>query len=54
MGDLLETRLLKLSSPEAAGLVRGGQRGVERECLRITPDGRLAQTPHPQLSLIHI
>ena len=27
MGDLLETRLLKLSSPEAAGLVRGGQRG---------------------------
>lgn len=48
MADLLETRLLKLSVPEAAGLVRGGQRGVERECLRITPEGRLAQTPHPQ------
>ncbi len=47
MGDLLETRLLRLSTPEAAGLVRGGQRGVERECLRITPEGRLAQTPHP-------
>ncbi|MEZ5563077.1 MAG: glutamate--cysteine ligase [Gammaproteobacteria bacterium] len=47
MAELLETRLLKLSAPEAAGLVRGGLRGVERECLRITPDGRLAQTPHP-------
>lgn len=48
MASLLETRLLKLSAPEAAGLVRGGQRGVERECLRITPEGRLAGTPHPQ------
>lgn len=48
MGDRLEARLLQLSAPEAAGLVRGGQRGVERECLRITPDGRLAQTPHPR------
>lgn len=47
MASLLETRLLKLSAPEAAGLVRGGQRGVERECLRITPEGRLARTPHP-------
>jgi glutamate--cysteine ligase len=48
VASLLETRLLKLSAPEAAGLVRGGQRGVERECLRITPEGRLARTPHPQ------
>jgi glutamate--cysteine ligase len=47
VASLLETRLLKLSAPEAAGLVRGGQRGVERECLRITPEGRLAGTPHP-------
>lgn len=30
-----------------AGLVRGGQRGVERECLRVTPTGQLATTPHP-------
>ena len=48
MGQLLETRLNRLLVPEAAGLVRGGLRGVERECLRITPDGRLARTPHPQ------
>ncbi|TFG87525.1 MAG: glutamate--cysteine ligase [Chromatiales bacterium] len=48
MGQLLETRLHRLMVPETAGLVRGGLRGVERECLRITPDGRLARTPHPQ------
>jgi len=24
------------------------QRGIERECLRINPEGRLAQTPHPK------
>ena len=47
MGQLLETRLHRLSAPEMAGLVRGGQRGVERECLRVTPAGRLAMTPHP-------
>ena len=48
MPQLLETRLQRLSAPEMAGLVRGGQRGVERECLRITPAGQLARTPHPQ------
>jgi glutamate--cysteine ligase len=48
VGELLDTRLLKLSAPEVAGLVRGGLRGVERECLRVTPEGRLAQTRHPQ------
>jgi len=47
LGQLLETRLKRLSAPEMAGLVRGGQRGVERECLRVTPDGQLARTLHP-------
>ncbi len=47
MGQLLETRLQRLSAPAMAGLVRGGQRGVERECLRVTPTGQLARTPHP-------
>ena len=49
MGQSLETRLHNLSAPEMAGLVRGGQRGVERECLRITPTGQLAGTPHPRV-----
>lgn len=48
MGQLLDTRLHRLSAPEVAGLVRGGLRGVERECLRITPAGKLAKTPHPR------
>ena len=26
----------------------GGLRGVERECLRVTPAGRVASTPHPE------
>ncbi|MCL4720826.1 MAG: glutamate--cysteine ligase [Gammaproteobacteria bacterium] len=47
MGKLFEKRLERLSAPEAAGLVRGGLRGVERECLRITPAGHIAPTPHP-------
>ncbi|MEO8443710.1 MAG: glutamate--cysteine ligase [Gammaproteobacteria bacterium] len=49
MGQTLEARLRHLSTPDLAGLVRGGQRGVERECLRITPSGGLAQTPHPRV-----
>lgn len=28
-------------------LLKNSKHGLERECLRITPDGRLAQTPHP-------
>jgi glutamate--cysteine ligase len=47
VGTLLEKRLHRLSAPDAAGLVRGGQRGVERECLRVTPVGNIATTPHP-------
>ncbi len=48
MGQLLETRLKRLAAPELAGLVRGGLRGVERECLRVTPSGEVARTPHPR------
>lgn len=47
MGTQLEKRLERLSTPAGVGLVRGGLRGVERECLRVRPDGHLATTPHP-------
>ena len=30
-----------------AQLLQGIRRGFEKECLRVTPDGRLASTPHP-------
>ena len=29
------------------GVLVGGRKGVEKESLRVTPDGQLAQTPHP-------
>ncbi len=34
--------------PIAPELARGGLRGLEREALRVTLDGRIAQTPHPE------
>jgi glutamate--cysteine ligase len=48
LGTPLDSRLMRLSAPELAGLVRGGLRGVERECLRVTREGQLARTPHPR------
>ncbi|MGH8127332.1 MAG: glutamate--cysteine ligase [Gammaproteobacteria bacterium] len=33
--------------PVAPELARQGLRGLEREALRVTPDGHIAQTPHP-------
>ena len=39
----LEERLAKLSPDALAGTLRG----IEKESLRVTPDGRLATTPHP-------
>ena len=43
--DMLE----QLSAPERIGAVRGIRRGLERESLRITPEGRLSQRPHPRV-----
>ncbi|WP_421270719.1 glutamate--cysteine ligase [Aeromonas veronii] len=43
------TELLNaLGSPERLTALKGIRRGIERECLRITPDGRLAQSDHPR------
>ena len=43
--DMLE----QLSAPERIGAVRGIRRGLERESLRITPEGRLSQREHPNV-----
>lgn len=40
----LQMRDLMTSHPE---VLRDIGRGIERECLRVTPDGTLATTPHP-------
>lgn len=43
----LAERIQALQAPERLPAIKGIRRGIERECLRITADGHLAQTPHP-------
>jgi glutamate--cysteine ligase len=45
---LYEKRLAALAAARDPALVQGGLRGVEKECLRVTPDGYIAATDHPQ------
>ncbi len=44
---VFERRLAALSNSREQQLLAFGRRGLERESLRVSPDGRLAQTPHP-------
>lgn len=41
-----EARLAALAAGQP-GLLQAGLRGVEKECLRVTPDGHVARTGHP-------
>ena len=43
-----ERRLAALINARERGVLQGGLKGVERESLRVNPDGMLAQTPHPR------
>lgn len=47
MTDVLTTRLTRLASYPADGLLAGGRFGIEKESLRVTPDGRITRTAHP-------
>lgn len=47
MASHLHTQLQALLQPDASGLLAAINRGIEKESLRITPQGKLAQTPHP-------
>jgi glutamate--cysteine ligase len=42
-----ERRLAGLVNGHAGAALQGGLKGVEKESLRVTPRGRIAQTPHP-------
>src|SRR5580658_6123523 len=42
-----ERRLAALVNSGAPQLLQGGAKGVEKESLRVLPDGALATTPHP-------
>ncbi len=45
---VFERRLAGLVNCGERDVLRGGKKGVEKESLRVTPEGRIAQTPHPE------
>jgi len=47
VSDSFEARLRQLAD-QGQGLLSGGRRGVEKESLRVTPEGLIARTPHPR------
>jgi glutamate--cysteine ligase len=44
---VFERQLARLVNARVKGVLQAGQRGLEKEALRVMPDGVLAQTPHP-------
>jgi glutamate--cysteine ligase len=42
-----EKRLARLINSGQPQILQGGRKGVEKESLRVTADGSIAQTPHP-------
>ena len=47
MSQHLQQHLQRLDRAEAKPLLREIGRGIEKESLRVTPEGKLARTPHP-------
>jgi glutamate--cysteine ligase len=43
-----ERRLAGLINSGERAVLRGGRKGVEKESLRVSPDGHIAQTRHPE------
>ena len=41
-------RIAGLAALSEAGVLAGGLKGIEKESLRVSPDGQLAATPHPR------
>lgn len=48
MSETLRRRIHALLDADASSTLAGIRRGIEKESLRITPDGKLAKTPHPK------
>src|SRR6188472_478461 len=42
-----EQTLAALINSGEPQVIQGGRKGLEKESLRVTPDGHIAQTPHP-------
>ena len=47
MSSHLQNQLQALANPDSRSMLRNINRGIEKESLRITADGKLAHTPHP-------
>ena len=47
MTTLFEQRINRLVNASPADVLRGGLKGVEKESLRVRPDGMLSDGPHP-------
>lgn len=45
--ERLVRRIALLREQQKVHTLRGMRRGIEKESLRVSPDGRIAQTPHP-------
>ena len=45
---VFERRLSSLVNSGQPEVLQGGRKGLEKESLRVTPEGKLAQTPHPR------
>ncbi len=43
-----ERRLAGLINARERGVLKGGLKGIEREALRVTPEGRISQAAHPR------
>jgi glutamate--cysteine ligase len=43
-----EQTLAALINSGEPQIIQGGRKGLEKESLRVTPDGRISQAPHPQ------
>ncbi len=48
LSDLLSRRLALLGAAANLPLLTECLHGIERECLRVDSDGKLALTPHPR------
>ena len=46
-GRAYDQAIAALVNSGERGVLIGGRKGVEKESLRVTPDGHVAQTPHP-------
>ena len=44
---VFERRLASLVNSGEPQILQGGRKGLEKESLRVTPEGKLAHTPHP-------